>query len=376
MPPRWLLVALFMAAAAAPAAAGVVNPDLSVIGQPRARWTDDPSDAARRRLALDVGETEFVFDAALNPYARGTFVAALSGEDVELEEGYFQIVRGLPAGLAIQGGKYRLGFGKFNPAHPHTLPFAGRPRVLAAYLPGEESLLETGVQVSERVAIGEMALTLSADALQGDSFRRPRESSGAPNDPVDADPRGDRAEEPRPAGLARISLFVPIGERSGVELGGSGARGTNNTAAATRTTVFGGDVRAKLWTDPRSYVVLHGEVVGLDREDAGWDGAAAAYTRTRTTPVGGFVFVDWSRNTRWNLGAGLDRWQNPGAEDVADLAWRVFGGFSLMEETTAFRLDFERWQPGAPSGSPDPDPVQTLTLRVLYSMGPHKAHQF
>jgi hypothetical protein len=48
-----------------------------------------------------------------------------------------------------------------------------------------------------------------------------------------------------------------------------------------------------------------------------------------------------------------------------------------MEETTAFRLDWRRTQP--PSGGvlvASSDPIQQLTLRVIYSMGPHKAHQF
>jgi hypothetical protein len=373
---RLLFGAVLVTAAATPALAGVVNPDISVIGQPLMRWTDDPFDPSRKRLTFDVGETEFVFDAALNPYARGTFVAALSDEGFELEEGYIQFVRGLPPGLAIKGGKYRLGFGKFNPVHPHAMPFAERPRILAAYLPGDEAFNETGVQVSERLAIGDMALTFSADVLQGDSFRVPRESSGASNDPIDVDALGDREDEPRPAGLGRVSLFVPVGDRSGIELGASGTQGTNNAAAATRTTVLGGDVRAKLWTNARSYVVLHGEVLSLNREDAGWDEVAAAYTSAETKPMGGFVFADWNFNTRYNVGAGFESWENPGLEDVTDTVFRVFGGFSLMEETTAFRLDFEHWQPGAPSGSPDPDAVNTITLRVLYSMGPHKAHQF
>lgn len=374
---RLLFGAVLMTAAATPALAGVVNPDISVIGQPRMRWTDDFSDPARKRLQFDVGETEFVFDAALNPYARGAFVAALAEAGLELEEGYFQITRGLPAGLALKGGKYRVDFGKLNPVHPHVYPFAERPRVLAAYLPGDESFNETGIQLSERLALpGDLALTVSADALQGNSFRIPRESSGAPNDPLDVDPLGDREAEPRPAGLGRIALFTPIGDRSGVEVGFSGAQGTNNAAAGTRTTILGGDARAKLWMGPRSYFVLHGEVLGLEREDAGWDDVAAAYIGTKTTPFGGFVFADWNFNTRWNLGAGFESWQQPGAEDITDQAFRAFGGFSLMEETTAFRLDYERWQPGAPNGTPDPDPVQTVTMRVIFSMGPHKAHQF
>jgi hypothetical protein len=70
-----VLGACLVAASVAPAWAGVVNPDVSVIGQPVARWTDAEGDAARKRLTLEPGE------------------------------------------LGLNGGKYRVGFVKLNPAH-------------------------------------------------------------------------------------------------------------------------------------------------------------------------------------------------------------------------------------------------------------------
>ncbi len=361
-----------------PARAGVVNPDISVIGQPLARWTDAPGDPARKRVTLDPGETEFFFTAALNPYARGTFVAAFGDEGASIEEGFFEISRGLPAGLALKGGKYRAGFGRLNVAHPHTYPFAERFQVLAAYLPGDEAFNETGVSLSERFALPrDIALTVSLDALQGDSFRLPRTPSEASNDPLLADPEaGDRASEPRTAVLGRLAAFVPMGERSGLELGFSGTQGTNHVAAATRTTVWGGDVKAKLWNGPRAYLTLQGEVLSLDREDAGWDSVAAGYTTTHVKPMGGYLFADYNWDARYNLGAGFERWQRADSEKTWDQSFRVFAGLALMEETTAFRLDFERLVPGASLAEPDPEAVNTLTLRVIFSMGPHKAHQF
>ena len=96
-----------------------------------------------------------------------------------MEEGYFQLLRGLPGGLTVKGGKYRAGFGKMNPQHPHAVPFAERFRVLAAYLPGGESLNETGVSLSERIPIpGDFSLTATGDWLQGDSYRIDRGPSG------------------------------------------------------------------------------------------------------------------------------------------------------------------------------------------------------
>ena len=287
-------------ASAGPVRAGVVNPDISVIGQPRARWTDEAGDPARKRASLDVGETEIVFDADLNPYARGTFTTSLGSDGLSLEEGFFAISRGLPAGLALKAGKYRVAFGKLNMAHPHTDPFADRFHVLTQYLPGEDGLNETGMDVSKLVALpGDGSLTLSADWLQGDSFRRPRTVTSDPNDPLAANlEQGDRAVEPRPAGLGRITSFFMLGERSGLEVGVSGIQGTNNVAAGARTTILGGDAKAKLWRSANAYLLLQSEVLRLDRDDAGWDATAASYTKSSVKSTG-YGEVNRTRSMGW-----------------------------------------------------------------------------
>ena len=98
--------------------AGVVNPDISLIGQPVATWSDDPRDIRNyRRLNLSAGETEIVFDSALNPYARGFATLSLADGKADVEEAFFTILRGLPGGIEVKGGKYRVGFGKLNAAH-------------------------------------------------------------------------------------------------------------------------------------------------------------------------------------------------------------------------------------------------------------------
>lgn len=377
---RMLFVACVATAAgsvlARPTRAGVVNPDVSVIGQPFGRWTDLAGDPARERATLDVGETELVLDAYLNPYARGTFVATFTEEGAALEEGYFQLLRGLPGNLALKGGKYRVGFGKLNPVHPHAYPFAERFHVLAEYLPGEEAFNETAVELSYLVPIGDASLTLSADWLDGDAFRIAREPSGATNDPLLTDPEnGDRQSEVRPGALGRLSGFLPLGDRSGLELGISGTRGVNNVAADSRTTVLGGDAKLKWWSGPQSYVVLQGEVLRLARDDAAWDEPAANYATTRVEPIGGYLYADYNWNTRYNAGASYERWQEATADRTADQAFRIFAGLALMEETTAFRIDWEHARSGTRAADSAPA-VNTVTLRVVYSMGPHKAHQF
>ena len=373
---RSILCALFVLAALAPAHAATTNPDISVIGQPLVRWTDEPGNPERHHPVMSAGETEFVFDAALNPYARGFFTVALADGEVGLEEGYFSLLRGLPGGIALKGGKYRVGFGKLNEKHPHQYPFAERPGVLAAYLPGEESYNETGLDVSYRVPLPTTwTLTASADVLQGDSFRLARSASQSPDDPLNQDPdNGDAQQEPRAAWLARLAAFAPVGDRGGLELGGSVTEGTNNVGADARTRVWGADAKAKLWTGASAYLLLQGEFLALDRDDAGWAGLPTGYTLAETKAAGAYAYADYNWATRYNAGASYERYEDPEApgEDVGTVG--LFAGLALMEETTVFRIDWKRLR--RDGGSTSLDPVQTLTLRVIFSMGPHKAHQF
>jgi hypothetical protein len=372
---RLAILSIAMFACSTSALGGVVNPNISVIGQPFMRWLDDANDPAHNHATFDVGEVEGVFDAYLNPYASGTFVLTFGEDGAEVEEGYFQLLRGLPAGLALKGGKYRAPFGKLNPLHPHAYPFAERFRVLSAYLPGEESLNETGVELSARVpAPGDFSLTAQADWFQGDSFRIARAPSGAANDPLVAG-AGDKDEEPRAAALGRLSGFAGIGDRSGLEVGLSGVTGINNVAADARTTVFGADAKAKLWRNDTSYLVLQGEFLRQQLDVARWDSTAAAYTTQQVNSNGGYVFADYNFKIRYNVGGGYERYRRPVADGPWDDAFKLWAGLSLMEETTAFRIDWDHYMPGSTAGSA-PDAINTLTLRAVFSMGPHKAHQF
>jgi hypothetical protein len=319
-----------------------------------------------------------VFDAYLNPYATGIFILALGEEGLELEEGYFTLLRGLPGGLAIKGGRYRVSFGKLNVMHPHLFPFAERPRVLAAYLPGEESLGETGASVSWRVPLpGTFSLTAAGDWLQGDTYRIPREPSDSGDDPLALDPESeDRASEARPAFAGNLSGFGLIGERSGYELAISATGGTNNVAAGARTNVFGAAGKLKLWTAPSSYLLVQGELLSLDREEAAWD-SVAGYTTATVRPLGGYIYADYNFSPRYSAGVLYERFERPATDDTWDQAFGAFVGLSLMEETTSFRLDWNHFVPGtAPGATASPEDVDTVTLRVIYSMGPHKAHQF
>lgn len=353
-----------------PARGGVTNPQISILGQPRASWTDDAADPDHDRLRMDPAETEIVFDDYLNPYARGYFTLALAEEGMELEEGYFTLFRGLPLDVALRGGRFRAPFGRVNPVHPHLYPFAEPFAVLSAYLPGEEGLIETGAELSRRFAVaGDFSVNAQAAYLQGNGFRAERDPSAFLDDPLSLG-GDDDAELSRPAFLGRLSAFGMLGERSAFELGATGAGGTNNVAAGTRTTLLGVDAKAKLWRSPSSYLLLQAEGLRMDREDAAWDSIAGGYVSSEVTPAGGYVFADCNFGLRYNVGASFERFQEPTAARAWAQGVGLFAGLALLEESTAFRLDWRRVEPDAGPA------IQTITLRAVFSMGPHKAHQF
>ena len=113
-------------------------------------------------------------------------------------------------------------------------------------------------------------------------------------------------------------------------------------AAATRTTLLGSDVKLKYWTSPRAYLLVQAEVLRLDREEAAWDDAAATYTQTSVKPIGGYVYADYNFNTRYNVGASYERFQEPTPDKTSHQAFGTYVGFALLEETTAVLISCAR----------------------------------
>jgi hypothetical protein len=346
------LLALMVAFAGSSAFAGVTNPDISVIGQMRTFVTDDPADSNRNRAQISFDESELFADAALNPYAHGTFVFSVADGGIDVEEGFLQIVRGLPNGFAIKAGKYRVGFGRLNPLHPHAYPFIYRFHVLAAYLPGDESYDETGGQLSYRLPLpGDLSSTLSADVLQGNTFH-PDESGS------------------RPAWVARWANFFALKDPSSMEVGVSATEGTNDVLHDTHTFIYGADAKAKLWLSPLNALILQGEFLGVDREQADVNIETGAVTKSHIRPIGGYVFADYTWHKRYEGGVTYERFQRVEPAKPWDQAAGLFAGFLPMEETTVFRLNWNRYFPKGGVAT------NLYTLQIVWSMGPHKAHQF
>ena len=108
------------------AASKVLNPDIAVIG-------DFVGGAGYRgprpTPSLEMHETEFAFQAIIDPYARADFFFTFGEQSITLEEGYLTFPA-LPGHLQLRVGKMRSAFGKVNTLHNHVLPWIDRPLVI------------------------------------------------------------------------------------------------------------------------------------------------------------------------------------------------------------------------------------------------------
>jgi hypothetical protein len=352
-----------------PARAGVTNPDISALGQVIGSYSDQPGSRDSGQAALHSGEMEMVLDAYLNPFIKGWFTISGGEDGFALEEGYASVVKGLPWGLNLKAGKYRLGFGKLNPTHPHAYPFILPPRALVSLLPGgEDGFNETGLQVSELLPTpGDWASTVSADLIEAKQFHPDRDFT-------------------RLGGLGRWANDFLIGDIGAVETGLSAATGKSLYADGAQAYLYGADVKAKFYLPHssqltvqaegayrrfRSFVVVPAETLGVEP-----GGGAIMDTQTVADNRSGFVaFADYRYHTQWNGGLLYEQWEaegqaSEGGTSPVDHAFRVFAGYAVLEESTLIRLMYERY---LPEGQ---DPVNSVSLQLLFSMGPHKAHQF
>lgn len=326
--------------------AGVVNPDISVIGQILYKYHDDKTAPDSRKPTLDLGETELVFDSYLNPYAKGTFVFTVGEAGLGTEEAYIDVIKGIPDGLALRGGKYRLGFGKLNPVHPHVYPFIDAPRVMGAMLPGEDGFNDIGTRASYFLPLS-WASDITADVIKGAAFH-PDEANAA-------------------AGwVAHWNNSLLLNDTLPLDIGVSATQGTNNVQWRTKTAVYGADIKTKIPFSSLTSLTLQGECF--------YNSSVVVDTTTGDTShmgrQGFYAFADLKFKQRYNAGIIYDQYNPLENKNLTNRAIKGFVGYSLLEETTLLRLTYERFKPG---NSPA---VHTVMFQVLFSMGPHKAHQF
>lgn len=331
---------------AVPAAAGAgsssarfFNPDMSAVGNFVGVTGPSPGSG---EPSLSLQESEFSFQAVVDPYARADFYLTFGPEEVGVEEGYITFPT-LPGGFLAKVGKMREAFGRVNTEHPHTLPFADLPLVSRNLL-GGEALSDSGISVARLLPVPGFFLEATGQAYRGES------------DVFQAPTRGDLQY------VGRLRAYRDVTESTNLDLGGSIAYGNNGVTPDSKTRLLGADATLR-WKPLRrsiyTSVLARGEAVWSRREEpAGTVSAFGAY---------GYLGYQFAR--RWTAGLRLDTSERAETTGLRDRG----GSFVLTFRPSEFslvRAQYRRTTFG------EEKPVNELLFQLLFAIGAHGAHPF
>ncbi len=340
-----------LAVVARSAAAAPVNPDISVIGDSRAVYSE-----AEDEVALELHEVEVSLVGALNPYASAAVTLGIhEGEGIDVEEAKLMLDRYFPAGFGLTAGKFLLDFGQLNPVHAHAYPFVGRPLPHESFF-GEEGAKDAGVRL-DWIAPAGASFRASVGAVRGDVLLggHAHEEDALDEPPVEE-------ESPEVGATGRLELFAEPSPGFSFLAGGSVLHGTFDPHEGAKATWFGPDLKLRFDLGPQSALVVNAEAI-LGSLEATEEAPAA-------DPNGWFASADWRKSRRWNFGGFAESATERQDDTVRTNRFGVFAGLALLEETTLFRVVGRTTDPdGGESAS-------EVILQALFGLGPHRAHRY
>ena len=351
---------------AGPAAAKVLNPDISAIGD----FIGAAGHGANRRIpALEMHESELGFQEVIDPYARADFFISFGEHGVDLEEGFLTFTA-LPAGLQLKVGKMRAAFGKVNTLHNHVLPWADRPLVSQNLVGGEDGIDDAGLSLS-RILPAPKGIFLEgvAQVYRGDS-----------TNVFQADKRTDVST------IGHLHAYHDFSESTNFDVGGSYARGHSPFGDGTNQ-LYGADLTLR-WK-PLRRAIYHSFV---GRSELVWARTTVTlpslpFPRAATIkPFGYYVSGDYQFGRRWFFGGRFDRSQRgaclPTNPDTTPCATPIpptrllqdTGGSLVLtywpSEFSQIRGQLRRTRYGEGLTADE------LIFQFMFSMGAHGAHPF
>ena len=202
-----------------------------------------------RQRGFNARNTELAFDGAVDPYFEGfaNIVFKLDNDnetEVEVEEAFMQTTS-LPFNLQLKGGQFFAAFGRLNPTHPHTWDFVDTPLVNGLFL-GPDGLRGVGAQSSWTLPLPWYSQLIFASqngrGSTGFSFRNPGED-GMFFDRITTDREARGLQDF--VWIPRFENSFNLSDTQTVLVGVSGAFGSNETGANSRTQIYGADLLYK-----------------------------------------------------------------------------------------------------------------------------------
>lgn len=332
-------------APAAPRSTLSTNPDLSAIGDFRSSYNDMTS----RKVDFYLNQLELQVSSVVDPYARADFMFSYSEDqttgdfstDLEIATLTSQ---SLPYQLQLTLGKFKPAFGKVNTLHPHTFSFVDFPMMTANYF-SDEGMFMTGASLSWLVPN-------PYDFFQELTLETGRAATNA---------SFARGENGQLLYVGHLKNFFDLSDNSTFELGFSGANGPNQFGFSS---AFGGIDLTYKWK-PVRFNVLHSFT--WQSEVLFSDARLDAATKSQTHGL--YSLAEYQFEQRWFVGVRYDYSQYPGDGGRHDLGETLLFRFQ-PDEFEILALEYQHVNRSYDRNS------NGVTLRIIFGIGTHAAHQY
>jgi hypothetical protein len=306
---------------------------------------------------------ELNVQANLDPFSFAKAVIGMSGEGVEVEEGYMTWT-GIAPRLSLTVGRFRQQFGVINRWHAHALDQVDAPRSIMAFF-GGHGLAQTG-----------LSLHVLLPAWWAHAIELTLQVTNAENEHLFA---GEFWSVP--TALGHLKNYWDASDATYVELGLSGLWGFNNRRSFLvedevtgevhkadepwRNTVVAGADFTVSWVPPQKSkylgVTWRTEAMYMRKETAEGD----------INAFGGFTYLDIRVSQTFILGARLDAGQKPELGDEREFVQASPYMTFWQSEFVYLRLQYNYlWQNGGY------EPEHVALLQIDFSLGPHKHEKY
>lgn len=330
---------------------------------------------------------ELALDGAVDPYFEGfaNIVFKLNNDnqtEVEVEEAFLQTTN-LPFNLQLKAGQFFAAFGRINPVHPHAWEFVDAP-ILHGRLLGPDGLRGVGAQISWILPVPWYSqLILAAQNGRGGtsfSFRNPGDNGiffGRMT--TDREARGLQDF----VWIPRWENSVDLSPTQVVLAGVSGAFGSNETGADSRTQIYGADLLYK-WKSSHAeggFPFVKWQTEAMYRRFEAGRGAKESFPVAETFHDWGmYSQVLWGFKKGWVAGIRGDYLGMDDSKFTDDLDRQTRSRISANltwypTEFSKIRLQYNHDFLEENFFLPDRD-VDSVFLQFEFILGSHGAHKF
>jgi hypothetical protein len=373
-----------------------VNPDISLIGTFNSNILYQKYVPESGKLIFAQPDMELFVESYLNPYARAAGNISYEEGSFSVEELYADIVRGLPLDVQIKAGKFLVGFGQLNIVHAHAWAFVERPLFHDIYF-GPDGFNDIGFNFSLILPTNTFYSNLDLGIFKGDAIGKNEDPTPDDYESISAF-RGNS-----PIFVGRLGTFYTLTDYSNLGAGISASYGVHakvnyNSSGDTLAvptnksltyTYAGLDFKYKYRPDDYTALTIQGEGLLNHRKVLRYVPGVVNPLMQEVKSIktfGAFIYIDYLFEKMYSFGAKYDYTngiigESPAFNTLSNddknhtqgiSAWF---GFYPVEHTLAFRLNVQHLIYYSADGN-SPDPSTNVTLQMIFSLGPHKAHPF